>query len=69
MRNYLKLIESNGFAAITIQKEKQIIVPDDILSAYLSVDELQPYKSSETGIYSITVYAEKSAACCAPNCC
>lgn len=49
---YLQLIESNGFSKITLQKEKQIIIPDDILSRY-SVSTL------EGGIYSITVYAEK----------
>jgi arsenite methyltransferase len=49
---YLRLIENNGFTNITLQKEKQIILPDDILSRY-SVTAL------EGGIYSITVYAEK----------
>ncbi len=66
---YLRLIESNGFTNITLQKEKQIIIPDDILSAYLSAEEIQRFKSSGTGIYSITVYAEKP--CCDPKagCC
>jgi arsenite methyltransferase len=70
---YMKLIEINGFQNIVIQKEKPIIVPDDILSNYLSDDELKQFKSSGTGIYSITVFAEKAKdekeACCAPGCC
>ncbi|SHN23431.1 arsenite methyltransferase [Chitinophaga sp. CF418] len=68
---YLDLIHNNGFADITVQKEKAIIIPDDILSGYLSADEIKDFKNSQTGIYSITVYAEKPTAtsCCEPGCC
>jgi ubiquinone/menaquinone biosynthesis C-methylase UbiE len=67
---YLELIETNGFQNITIQKEKQIIIPDDILSSYLTEEEIGQFKSSGTGIFSVTVFARKSTdACCAPGCC
>lgn len=67
---YMELIEINGFKKITTQKEKPIIIPDDILAAYLSAEEIREFKSSGTGIYSITVFAEKPAeACCEPGCC
>ena len=67
---YMELIEINGFKNITIQKEKPIVVPDDILSTYLSSEEISQFKNSGTGIYSITVFAEKAKeACCAPGCC
>jgi SAM-dependent methyltransferase len=67
---YMELIEINGFKNITIQAEKPIIIPDDILGAYLSEEEIREFKSSGTGIYSITVFAEKPAeACCEPGCC
>ena len=69
---YLNLIEQNGFENITIQKEKQIFVPDDILGNYLSKEELQAFRESATGIYSITVFAQKPSAqksCCGPDCC
>ncbi|WP_047419905.1 arsenite methyltransferase [Cellulophaga sp. Hel_I_12] len=56
---YLKLIENNGFKAVKIQKEKTIVIPDDILEKYLSKNEIQAFKESKTGIFSITVYAEK----------
>ncbi|MFN2457638.1 MAG: arsenite methyltransferase [Chitinophagaceae bacterium] len=56
---YLELIETNGFTQITIQKERPIIVPDDILSNYLSQEQIVLFKNSGTGIFSITVYAEK----------
>jgi len=70
---YLELIESNGFKNITIQKDKTIIIPDDILSNYLSAEQLTAFKRSGIGIKSITMYAEKPAeekkACCGPECC
>ena len=68
---YLDLIEATGFGSITLQKEKPITVPDDILGQYLNADEIAAFKTSGTGIYSVTVYAEKpdDAACCAPGCC
>jgi arsenite methyltransferase len=67
---YMELIDLHGFKNVTIQKEKPIIVPDDILSNYLSDDEIKQFKSSGSGIYSVTVYAEKGdEACCAPGCC
>jgi len=66
--DYLGLIESNGFAHITLQKEKAINIPDDILKKYLNEDEIKSLQAGNTGIFSITVYAEK-AACCGPDCC
>lgn len=56
---YLELIATNGFTNITIQKQKPIIIPQDILAGYLSPDEIQQFSHSNTGIFSITVYAEK----------
>jgi hypothetical protein len=69
--SYLALIRENGFSNIVIQKEKVINIPDDILANYMSTDEINQFRSSHTGIYSLSVYAEKSkdAACCPPGCC
>ncbi len=67
---YMELIEINGFKNVIIQKEKPIVVPDDILSGYLSEEEIMEFRNSDTGIFSITVYAEKSGeACCGDGCC
>lgn len=56
---YLSIIEKSGFKNVSIQKEKVITLPDDILSNYLNTEEIEEYNKSEIGIYSITVYAEK----------
>jgi len=70
---YLELIKANGFTHITVQKDKAIAVPDDILGQYLTAEGLAAFKASGTGIRSITVYAEKPTeekkACCGPDCC
>ena len=57
--DYLQLIEDQGFQNIKVQKVKPIIIPDDILSKYLSRDEVKTFNKAATGIFSITVYAEK----------
>lgn len=73
MDQYLKYISDAGFKNINIQKNKPIIVPEDILANYLSAEEINQYQSMETSIRSITVFAEKGekVACCAPGsgCC
>ncbi|MFZ9386419.1 MAG: arsenite methyltransferase [Chitinophagaceae bacterium] len=74
-KDYLAVIQEAGFTNITLQKDKTIVIPDEILSAYLGQEEIDAYKESHTRITSITVYAEKPAkevrACCEPGsgCC
>jgi len=65
---YLELIKANGFQNIEIQKEKSIEIPNDILKSYLSTEQIQSFKTGNTGIFSITVFAkkpstEKSSSC------
>ena len=68
--SYLNYIYKAGFDNISIRKEKQIIIPNDILLNYLSQSEIDEFNQSGFGIYSITVYAEKATeSCCAPGCC
>ena len=56
---YLDLIEDSGFSDINVHKEKEIVIPDEILDNYLSANDKEAFKSSEWGIYSITVTAKK----------
>ncbi len=67
--DYLQIIQNTGFKNITLQKEKLIVVPDDILKNYLNDEEIAIYHSNKNIIYSITVYAEKQSSCCQPDCC
>jgi SAM-dependent methyltransferase len=69
---YLELININGFKNVVVQKEKSIVLPDDVLGNYLNDDEMVNFKSGSTGIFSVTVYAEKPTeikSCCGPECC
>jgi ubiquinone/menaquinone biosynthesis C-methylase UbiE len=56
---YVEFIQVAGFTNMTLQKEKPIIIPDDILKNYLNPDEIVEYKKMGNVIFSITVYAEK----------
>jgi SAM-dependent methyltransferase len=58
-RDYLGIIHELGFEQVSVQKRKPIIVPDDILSNFLSAEELSAFKASGTWIFSITVSAAK----------
>ncbi len=68
---YMELIKSNGFANVTIQKDKPIVIPDDILRNYLSPEQIAEFKQSDKDIRSITVYADKpeEKKCCGADCC
>ncbi len=57
--DYLGYIKSSGFENITLQKEKTIYIPDDILSKYLNANEIKDLRTGKTGIFSITVFAQK----------
>lgn len=73
--DYLAVIKEAGFQNITIQKEREIVLPEEILNEYLSEKEIQDFRSSGMHILSITVFAEKSSGedkkniCCGPDCC
>ncbi len=56
---YLRIIQGAGFTNITIQKDRKIDIPNEILEKFLTVEQLNAYNQSNVGIFSITVYAEK----------
>jgi SAM-dependent methyltransferase len=69
LNDYLQIIYDSGFLNIEVQKKKAIRIPDEILLKYLSSPQLDDFKTSGTGIFSITVYAEKPKGCgCNCNC-
>jgi hypothetical protein len=71
--DYLAIIKETGFINTEIKKTKVIELPDDVLLQYQDKDQLQSYKSSGVGIFSITVVAEKpidkAKGCCDDSCC
>jgi len=59
MTEYLKIIENSGFLNIKINKQKEIKLPDSLLSEYNDSNELKSFHAGDTGIFSITVSAKK----------
>lgn len=59
MDEYLTTIKEAGFVNITIQKEREINVPNELLLQFITLDQLRELKKQNVGIYSITVYADK----------
>lgn len=58
-REYLDIIESAGFTNTRVVREKNIQIPEEALTEYLSDKERLEYKNSGVLIQSITVTAEK----------
>ncbi len=63
---YLGFVKEVGFKDITVKSEREIILSDDLLLNHISAEELKKFRNSETGIFSVTVYAKKSesGSCC-----
>ncbi|TDB69189.1 arsenic resistance N-acetyltransferase ArsN2 [Arundinibacter roseus] len=57
--DYLSLAAQAGFENLTVQKQKPIVIPDDILEKYLSAGQIADFRTGVSGIESITLYAEK----------
>jgi ubiquinone/menaquinone biosynthesis C-methylase UbiE len=74
-KDYLDMIQEAGFKNVIVQKDKTIVIPDEVLAEYLSQEEVAEYKKGIVRITSITVYADKPAKdernCCEPGsgCC
>ena len=60
MTEYLKIIENSGFLNVKVHKQKEIKLPDSLLSEYNDTNELKSYHKGDTGIFSITVSAKKT---------
>lgn len=57
---YLNIIQKAGFKNIEIKESKRIVLPDDILTQFLSAEGIKEYKENVKGIFSITVVAHKN---------
>lgn len=56
---YIRIINAQGFRGVTIHKEKEIVLPDEMMLKYLSAEELKVFRDSGTGIFSITISGSK----------
>ncbi len=63
MNEYLKIIEDSGFVNVKVYKQKEIKLPETLLSLFNDPGELKAYQTGETGIFSITVSAYRPSSC------
>lgn len=56
---YLGIVENTGYTNLGLRKETEIVLPDDVLNQYLTEEEIQEFKKSGTGIFSITITGMK----------
>jgi len=57
---YLAIIKKSGFSNIEINQSIKTDLPDDLLAEYMTRQEIQTYRESDLGIFSITVTAYKN---------
>ncbi len=58
-QDYLDVITKAGFKNVEIKKNRKIELPDSNLLEFVNKEELDKYRNSGTGIYSITVVGYK----------
>jgi hypothetical protein len=66
---YLESLKATGFENVRVVKEKDIVLPDDLVAAYLSEGQRSALKASGLRILSVTVQGSKpraAASCCTP---
>lgn len=56
MTEYIKIVEKSGFLNVKVHKQKEIILPDSLLSEF---DMPAAVSKGDTGIFSITVSASR----------
>jgi arsenite methyltransferase len=56
---YLQTIRDAGFTNITVQKNRKIEIPNEVLARVLTLEQLRDFKRTRVGVFSITVYADK----------
>ena len=59
MNDYMKFIQDAGFIGFEVHKQKEIKLPDTLLSEFNDSDEMNKFLNGQTGIFSITVSAYK----------
>jgi len=60
MDDYLGIIKKQGFKNITVHKLKEISLPIELLNNYMTKEEITGFQNGETGIFSITVSANRN---------
>lgn len=60
---YLRVIESAGFTAVSVVKERQIVIPAELIEQFVAAstrETVEALQQSQAAVFSITVYGEKA---------
>lgn len=57
--DYLDIIRSSGFENLQVNKCREIQIPEEILCQFLNEEQMDLFKKSDIGIFSLSVSAEK----------
>ncbi|MFA5817097.1 MAG: arsenite methyltransferase [Bacteroidales bacterium] len=64
VEKYLDIISKSGFENIDIKKKKRIDLPEALLHEFLTDGQIDIFKNSGVGLFSITVTGEKPSCLC-----
>lgn len=56
---YIAIVKQQGFTDVKLQKEKEIVLSDEVLLNHITPDDLDKFKKTGSGIFSITLFAKK----------
>jgi ubiquinone/menaquinone biosynthesis C-methylase UbiE len=59
MEEYLQIIKNAGFVNVLVHKQKEIVIPANILSNFMNDEEIKDLTAQKTGIFSITISGYK----------
>ncbi|MBT3423578.1 MAG: arsenite methyltransferase [Bacteroidetes bacterium] len=60
LESYIDIIEKSGFDQPEIKNIKRVMVPVEILVHYMTEDEINEFRTGNTGIFSVTITASKT---------
>lgn len=67
VEEYLGIVFKTGFRNVEIKKKKNIEIPGALLHEFLTSDQVESFKTSGVGLFSITLTADKPACLCGCN--
>lgn len=59
---YLQVIEDSGFEFVSVLKQHDIVLSDEVLLQFINKEELEAYRKSTSAIVSITINGQKPKA-------
>jgi ubiquinone/menaquinone biosynthesis C-methylase UbiE len=59
---YLQVIKDSGFEQVSVLKQHDIMLPDDVLLQFINKEEIETYRKNPSAVISITINGQKPKA-------